>query len=315
MDSALKKKEYSKKLDLKTFPEPFNHPDLVVFEGFYDVREAMFAKKLVRLNIPYVIIPRGSLTHQSLNNHSKWKKKIAHWLIFNQYAYKADAIQYLTNDEYKDSGDRWNKQHIIIPNGFSTPERTKSIFNSDKIKATFIGRLDLYHKGLDVLIDACDMLQRELRNAGFELCLYGPRRYQHDLIAQMLDEKGLNDIITLGGETSGKAKEKVLLDSDLFVLTSRFEGHPMGLIEALAYGVPAIVTPGSNMAAEIRKSNSGWTCKDVTVEEISKMLRQMIAERNQLPVKSLNAMKLAEPYDWDKLAAKFHEEAVKLLHG
>ena len=126
-------KEYSKKLDLKTFPEPFNHPDLVVFEGFYDVREAMFAKKLVKLNIPYVIIPRGSLTHQSLNNNSKWKKKIAHWLIFNQYAYKADAIQYLTNDEYKDSGDRWNKQHIIIPNGFSTPERTKSIFNSDKI--------------------------------------------------------------------------------------------------------------------------------------------------------------------------------------
>lgn len=306
-------KEFGKELHLGLLPAPFNHPDVVVFEGFYEPKEPKFAKELRKNHIPYIIIPRGSLTHQAMNNHAKWKKRIAHLLIFDRYVHKANAIQYLTDDEYRDSGDKWNKNFFIIPNGFSTPTRLKENFNNDGIKATFIGRLDMYHKGIDVLLDACELIQEELRSAGFIICFYGPRKYQHDQIQQAINEKGLSDFISMGGEITGKAKEDLLLDSDLFVLTSRFEGHPMGLIEALAYGVPAVVTPGSNMAKEIRAADAGWTCNDITVEEITKMLRHVIAERNQFHVKSKNAMELAKPYDWEKLAERFHYEISKLI--
>lgn len=117
----------------------------------------------------------------------------------------------------------------------------------------------------------------------------------------------------MGGEISGRAKEECLLNSDVFVLTSRFEGHPMGLIEALAYGVPALVTPGSNMEKEIREADAGWTCDELTVEKVVAMLQTMLAELKQLPVKSKNAIKLAEPYDWDKLAEEFHLELLELI--
>lgn len=305
--------EFGEKVCLDILPEPFNHPDIVVFEGFYHPKDPKFASELRQKNIPYIIVPRCSLTHQAMNNHAKWKKKLAHIFIFDKYAHKAAAIQYLTQAEYNDSGDKWNKSSFILPNGFSTPERKKESFNSDKIVATFIGRLDMYQKGIDVLLDACEKMKDELRQAGFTLCLYGPARYEHDLIKQAILDKGLNDFITMGGEISGKAKEECLLNSDVFVLTSRFEGHPMGLIEALAYGVPAIVTPGSNMEKEIREANAGWTCDELTVSKVVAMLRTMLAELKQLPVKSKNAMKLAEPYDWDKLAIKFHEELSKLI--
>lgn len=301
-------KEFGEEMHLSFLPAPFNQPDVVVFEGFYEPKEPKFAKELRKNHIPYIIIPRGSLTHQAMNNHSKWKKRIAHLLIFDRFVHKAAAIQFLTNDEYRDSGGKWNKNHFILPNGFSTPQRVKQSFHKNCIKATFIGRLDMYHKGIDVLIEACDQIKEELRSASFSICFYGPRKYQHDLIQQTINEKGLQDFLSMGGEISGKAKEDLLLDSDLFVLTSRFEGHPMGLIEALAYGVPAIVTPGSNMTKEIREADAGWTCNDVTVEEIIKMLRQVMAERHLLNEKSQNAIKLAEPYDWDKLAARFHDE-------
>ena len=90
--------EYGKDLHLDLLPSPFDRPDVVVFEGFYEPKEPKFAKELRKNHIPYIIIPRGSLTHQAMNNHAKWKKRIAHLLIFDRYVHKATAIQYLTQD-------------------------------------------------------------------------------------------------------------------------------------------------------------------------------------------------------------------------
>lgn len=305
--------EFGEELHLNILPEPFNHPDLVVFEGFYEPKESKFAKELRKSRIPYMIIPRSSLTRQAMNNHSKWKKRLAHFFIFDKYVHRAASIQYLTEDEYRDSGGKWNKNHFILPNGFAKPLFTKENFSKGALKATFIGRLDMYQKGIDVLLEACSQMQDELRKVNFSMCFYGPKRYQYDLILQSIQERGMQDFVTMGGEISGKAKEDLLLSTDLFVLTSRFEGHPMGLIEALSYGVPAFVTPGSNMAKEIQEYDAGWACKDLSVEEIKEMLRVVIQEQYLLEKKSKNAMSLVKPYDWSILAEKFHEEAEKII--
>ena len=71
--------------------------------------------ELNRLNIPYIIIPRGSLT-TSAQSIKPIKKKIGNILCFNSFVKKSVAIQYLTLDEYKTSGDIWNKKSLIIPN-------------------------------------------------------------------------------------------------------------------------------------------------------------------------------------------------------
>lgn len=301
-------KEFGEEAHLRVLPHPFDNPDCIVFEGLYDGVSPRLAKEARDLNVPYIIIPRSALTKQAQNNHAKWKKRVANLLIFNHYIHRAASIQYLTEAEMRDSGISWNKNYFILPNGFKTPEKQKSSCRKDSIKAIFIGRLDMYQKGLDVLIESCNLLKDELRAVGFSLCIYGPVRYQYAEIKQFIEDHQLGDFMSMGGETSGVNKENNLLDSDLFVLTSRFEGHPMGLIEALAYGVPAIVTPGSNMAKEIREADAGWTCNDVTVEEVTKMLRRVIVEREQLKFKSKKAKELAKQYDWDKLAMRLHNE-------
>ena len=50
-------------------PAPYNSPDLVVFQGVYFIDYYLISKDLVKRNIPYIIIPRGSLTRgaQKLN--------------------------------------------------------------------------------------------------------------------------------------------------------------------------------------------------------------------------------------------------------
>lgn len=291
---------------LAKLPEPFGTPDLVVFEGFYFIDDVFFAKKLRKRNIPYIIVPRGSLTWQAMHNKARVKKVAAHALFFNGFIKHATAIQYLTSKEQADSKRLFSTNSFIVPNGFNEPIIKKTAFSKNCIKAVFIGRLGIYHKGIDNLLEAISEIKIELKEANFSLEMYGPaHKYDYDNVQKMIDDLGVSDIVLLKDAISGKEKEQVMLNSDLFILTSRLEGHPMGLIEALAYGIPSLVSSGSNMKDEIEEYNAGWVCEG-SAADIKSALLQAISEKDQLEIKGLNAQKLAKTYDWKNISSQFH---------
>lgn len=304
----------NKPLKLNNIPAPFNKPDIVVFEALYDsFQEITFSRELMRNKIPYVIIPRGSLTYMAMHNKSRWKKEIAHFLFYDNYIQKAAAIQYLTKREYEDSKYRFDGPHFIIPNGFTLPIKVKEQFEGDSINAVFIGRFDIYHKGLDFIIEVCNKQHKLLWENKFVVSLYGTKTKDWYLLKEQIDNLGMNDLIKLYGPVTGKEKENVLLNSDLFIMTSRFEGHPMGLIEALAYGLPVIASRGTNMYEEIEGSDAGWVCEP-DMESIENAILTMIDEKNKLMEKGKNARNLSEKYDWDLLAMRFHQEVKALVN-
>ena len=302
--------EYGK-LSLDCLPKPFNKPDVVAFEGFYSAMDAAFAKELKRAGVPYIITPRGSLTRQARHNSSRLKKNIAHLFVFNRFLKNAHAVQYLTKQEMLDSTSPCEMSYVL-PNGFTTPQRVKTNFSQNCIKGIFIGRIDLYHKGLDTLVEAVSSCMPMMRNYSFTIDVYGPMNEDAKKMEQMLIDKGLENIITLKGEISGDAKENAILDADVFILPSRFEGHPMGLVEALAYGLPCLVSAGTNMKEEIETANAGWAC-DGTTDSLVRALLDVVNEKNLFKEKSKNAFNLAKEYDWDRLAARFHDKLEELL--
>lgn len=306
-------KDLGGKLSLPAFPEPFDKPDVVVFEGIYFKEYIGFSKELRRKHIPYVIIPRGSMTYQAMHNHAWLKKWIAHKIWFDGFINHAWRIQYLTQQEADDSTKLFKTPYFIVPNGFDTPSVVKTSFCSEGIKAIFIGRLDIYHKGIDLLLDAITEAHKELKDSGFSLNIYGPHRYDYENIKNEIETRGITDIASVNGEISGKEKEQAILDSDLFIMTSRFEGHPMGLIEALAYGLPCLVTPGTNMLEEVKKADAGWVCEG-NVESIKDILIKVIVDKNKYDFKSLHAIELAKMYNWNNLAEDFHKELMKLIN-
>lgn len=270
-------------MDIDCFPAPFNNPNVVVFQGFYHTKDPLIARKLRKKHIPYIIIPRSALTIQAEKGGfiKQLKKKIANAIIFKRYTKNALAIQYLTKAESLDSGDSWNKKSFIIPNGFKRPANRKKCFSKVGLKAVFIGRLDFYQKGLDELIEACIIDKEFLLSQGFSLDIYGPHRYDWAKIEDTIISGNISSFVRLHNEVTGKEKEQILLNSDLFVLPSRFEGHPMGLIEALNYGLPCLVAPGSNMMEDIIESNAGWGCVTELRSIIFRMNIAIICLRSQ----------------------------------
>lgn len=307
--------EYGGKLKLNCFPSPFDIPDIVVFEGFYSFPEVRFSWELRRKKIPYIVIPRGSLTKQAFHNHN-WrnclKKVIASYLFFRPYTKRALAVQFLTKQELEDSGNSWTKHPIIIPNGFYSPVNTKSSFSERGLELLYIGRPTIYQKGLDILIEACVRMKSELLENMVHISIHAPEKNDYAQLKAMLSSANIKEILTLKPAVTGREKEKCLLHSDVFIMTSRFEGHPMGLVEALAYGLPVIVTPGTNMAGEVSEAHAGWL-SDGTVEGLCNTLRNVVINKALLKEKSACAKELASRYKWEVLAQRFHQEIDVLI--
>ena len=298
------------KLSLVCLPENFKKPDLVVFEGIYRMSYVTFARELRKNDIPYIVVPRCSLT-KNAQSTKRYKKWFANKIYFERFTQKALCIQYLSEDERNNSSKKWNKRSIIVPNGVNLPIDYKNEFSTEGINAIFIGRLNATHKGLDVLLGACNKIKGELNAAGFHLTLYGEKRRDYEMLNQYVQENKLEDIVSFGGLISGEEKRTCILSADLHIMISRFEGLPMAMIETLAYGIPALVTPGTNMQNDILNNEAGWGC-DCDVDSVSDALLKVIKEKDSLKKKGHNARNLAKKYSWTDIAKSFHEKILTI---
>lgn len=302
-------KDFSE-LSISKLPKPFDAPDLVVFEGFYHFEFIKLGKECRKRKISYIVVPRSCFTWQG-QKQKRLKKLIANFLIFKPFAKKAVAIQYLTEKEKNDSGNKWNKNSFIIPNGMSKKELTVRKLG-DSISGAYIGRFAIYQKGLDLLLEACKSLANEFRQNKIIINFYGVENAEKELFKKQVDDLGLSDILVVKKEIFGEEKVNVLKEADFFIMTSRFEGLPMSLIEAMSYSLPCFVTDGTYMADEVEEYNAGWAC-ETNVESIKNSLLIMMSDKDKFIEKGENAHKLSLNYSWDEIAKKSHEIYERLI--
>lgn len=292
---------------INALPSPFNKPDLIVVEQGYPFAFSPIRNEIMHTNIPYIVIPRGELTELAQNKH-RLKKKIGNFILgYKSFMNKAVAIHCLTQQEKKETSEKWNENKFVLPNGVDLPSNIPIVKKRSGIRCVSIGRIEPYQKGLDLLIEACSTIIEELKKNHVSITLYGSNQENKlDSIKQFVEEKSLSDIIIFKNAVFGKEKQQVLLNSDVFLMPSRFEGHPTGLLEALSYGLPCVATTGSNMRKEIDDNDAGWTA-DNEVESIKDALISMISEKELIDTKSKNARILAEKYDWNSIAKSTHD--------
>lgn len=289
----------SSSFSLHDLEEPFHKPDIVVFHQVYAPEYIKISKTFRKEKIPYIIVPHGSLTTEA--QKAKRMKKMIGNLIFNPFVKGAAAIQCLSEKEKIHTKIKVPK--FIGTNGCTIPNKQKQVFHTDKIRFVYIGRLDYHIKGLDILLDAFRLLKDSPYKEQCELRIYGPDyqgRYAH--VEQMIAERELNDLVTLNPPVFGTDKENVLLESDVFIQTSRTEAMPMGILEALSYGLPCLVTIGTTMGDFIENHNAGWSAK-TNPQSVFENIIRVLDEKDALSEKSNGATELiAKNFSWDQVA-------------
>ncbi len=301
--------EYNAKFDIRKLSEPFSKPDIVVFHEVYRPEYLKIARSLTKNGIPYIILPHGSLTRE-VQKQKRLKKLAGNILFFNRFIKNAQAIQCLS--EHERGRIDFRVKTFVSTSGIYMPEKTKGDFSKEGANINYIGRLDMFTKGLDLMAEAVALKADFLRENNCKINIYGPDIFdRRKALRELIDKLKIQDIIILNDAVSGEEKEKIVLATDIFFQTSRTEALTLGILEAMSYGVPCLITRGTTQGELVEEYDAGWVAEN-NAESIAEKLQQAIEERALLKRKSIAAKKCVEEnYDWAVIAKKTLKEYAK----
>jgi glycosyltransferase involved in cell wall biosynthesis len=129
----------------------------------------------------------------------------------------------------------------------------------------------------------------------------GERTSLHALAVRL----GIATDVTFDGALFGEEKRHALENAALLIQTSRWEGMPFSVLEAMATGAPVLVTGGTNLAGIVAASDAGWTC-DGTIGSIANAMCAVAnSSEEERTRKGRNAQQLiAERFTWPRLAGE-----------
>lgn len=225
----------------------------------------------------------------------KTKAKIITWEHFNYYvtlgrkerafarrlaARYSDAIVTLTELDRKNYNNNLKCRGIVkaIGNPVEFISQEECNYSAKNILA--IGRFT-YQKGFDILLQCWKKVNESIRNEGWILNIVGDGEDKEKLQQYIIDE-GLEGTVKLCEPTS--EIEKYYLNSSIYVMTSRFEGLPMVLIEAMSFGLPVVSLNCQTGPSDlIEDGKNGFLCGlkdyDTFVNKLEELMKNVEIRR------------------------------------
>lgn len=261
--------------------------------------------------VPLILSPRGTLSRWAMQSGSLVKKFF--WPLVQRPVLKNTACFHATAySEYDDIRRLGFRQPIaVIPNGIDIP---MVLGNKSETGRTllFLGRIHPV-KGLDMLLPAWKILQ--LRFPEWRLQIVGPDNRGHQEKMQTLAQNlGLHRI-EFCGPRYGEAKTQAYADADLFVLPTYSENFGMAVAEALAAGIPAVVTKGAPWAGLVEQQ-AGWWVDTNTEALVAGLEAAMAKNRSELSQMGQNGKTwMATEYSWTEIGKRMLQTYEWVLHG
>jgi glycosyltransferase involved in cell wall biosynthesis len=246
--------------------------DVLVLHSTYIPGNVGAAWSAHRHGVPYIVMPHGGYNVRArLRRHRR--KRL--WLpVERAYLERALAVHVFFENETRDAAEvAPNARWLIAPTGFDMPPARWDGGTGGYL--AWLGRYDIRTKGLDLLVHAMSKLPLKDRHP---LRLHGRRSEDSpEDVAKIAQASGLADVVTVGGQIDEDEKADFFRRAVAYVHPSRWESHSLGLVEALAYGIPSVVSVFCVIAPELRAADAAVIVEptpDGIAQGISAILRR-----------------------------------------
>lgn len=198
---------------------------------------------------------------------------------------------------------------IVIPNGVDLSFFNMSrSFDSKPRKVIFIGRL-LANKGPKILVQSANLVAKKIPDVQFLIVGDGPLRKE---IENYCKKKHLNKNIKFLGRLEDI--RDIMKEGDLYVRPSYLDGMPLGVLEAMAAGLPVIATRIAGTTEIIQHGKTGHLVKVNDVEVLARAITELLLNpeyMQKIAKKGLEFVKSG--YDWFNIMNEYEKCYLTLL--
>jgi glycosyltransferase involved in cell wall biosynthesis len=286
--------------------------DLVHIHALFSYPSTV-AMSIARLKkVPYIVQPHGLLCKWSLQQNT-YKKKIYFHLIEKANLNSSQALHFTSQSEQQDFFLlSLSIPSFILPIGLAATKpipdarhrlRQHLRIPSNETVILFLSRLHP-KKGLDYLIPALGKLSHHR----FTFIIAGNGNPEYEVeIKSLIISNHIHNITYLAGFVQDEFKDILIQGSDLFVLTSHSENFGIVILEALAAGVPLLLTPGVALSSIVQKHQVGYIT-ELDVSAIASTLEQFLKNPQATKEMSQRARQLvSQKYSWEHISSKLQK--------
>lgn len=238
-----------------------------------DGLKAYFIPKIVSKNIP-LVYERHVSKETEMREHFSFLKKTmiqAQWRLMEHLANSYQKYIVLTDGNRNEWKSLKNIEVIANPLSFY-PEEQSSLINKQVI---CVGKQS-YQKGQDLLLDAWREINK--KHPDWNLAMYGKFEPSLKLEDKAKDLNIQKSVFFYQPEKDIEAK---FLESSIYVMSSRFEGFGMVLIEAMACGVPCVSFNCNYGPSDvIQNGEDGYIVENGNVKELASKIIKLIEDEN-----------------------------------
>lgn len=296
--------------------------DLVHIHAIFNHACIAAARACQRNNVPYVVRPLGSLDPWSMSQ--KALRKALFWQVAGKRMLRdAAAVHYTALAEQQATEASLGLNHgTVVPLGVDTliddpAENIQSLAGEipGLTGHPYILVLSRLHpkKGLEALLEAFLSLSSEKKFANWRLVLAGEGAAEHvaKLKAKVASHQA-NSLVLFPGWLSGEKKNAALREASLLALPSHQENFGVCVMEALACGVPVLVSPHVNLAPDIEAAGAGWIVP-VETEAIKKALAEALDNKTERIKRGLAGQELSKKFVWPAVAGALVDLYTQIL--
>ncbi len=285
--------------------------DLVHIHAVFNHACIAAARACRRNNVPYVVRPLGSLDPWSMSQ--KALRKAVFWqLAGKRMLHDAAAVHYTARAEQQATETSLGLNHgTVVPLGVDTliedPSKDSQSLSSEISGVEghpYVLVLSRLHpkKGLEVLLDAFLFLIKKKQFESWRLVIAGDGPSEH--VARLrakVESHHANNAVVFPGWLDGKKKNAALCQASLLALPSYQENFGLCVMEALACGVPVLISPHVNLAPDIQAACAGWIAP-VEGEAIKEALADALDNKAERIRRGLAGRELSKQFNWSAVA-------------
>lgn len=247
---------------------------------------------------PYICRPLGQLCSWSLSQKGL-KKQVYLRLLECANLAAANRIHFTSEKEHEEFASLGIAANpMVVPHGIHLPpERADKVADPEgPCNILSLSRID-EKKGLDLLLHGFARVLQRLPAARLVIAGSGDPACEAGL-RQLAVQLGVADRVRFTGWVAGDEKQNLLDQADVFVLASHSENFGVAVVEALASGVPVLVTEGVALCNDVLDYEAGleigYEPEDIAARLVDILDQPALARRL-----SANARRLArERYSW-----------------